>query len=142
MKTILDGIKKETRSFSERHLPENSHFEVEFQDGSRAHEHDFNWSSFSDEVIVKKMGQAKVVRLCKHPVKKVSITHVGQTITLDVPKGCRPYQAIVAESTFIPNRGTVNRVVGRIVGLVNDKGEVVEERSINGMTGEIFGYKA
>lgn len=140
-KKIVDTLKKQNKTFVERNLPEGSYFEVEFKDGSKAHEKDYNWSDISEEVLVNKMGEPKVVRLCKYPVKSISITHAGQTVKIDVPDGCRAYQAIVAESTFVSGRGVFDRTVGRIVGIVNDKNEVIEERSINSFTSEIFGFK-
>jgi len=139
--TIAETIKKEHLGLRERGLPEHSYFEVEFADNSKAHEREHNWSDISEEVLVKSMGRVKAVRLCKHPLKKISISHAGQTVTLEVPPKHRAYQAIIAESVLIPNQGTVNHIIGRIVGLVNENGEVVEERSINGLTGEVFGFK-
>lgn len=82
----------------------------------------------------------KVVHVCKHSVKKISVTHEGLSTFIDVPHGCEVYQSIRAETVFLPTGEKVDQILGRIIGIVKD-GEVIEEHFINGLNKKIEGLK-
>ncbi len=132
-------IKKET-PHTERGISHGSHFEVEFHDNSTRHESDTSWSDMSHEKDVSYMGGTKRVRISAHPIKKITITHNELSITIDVPKDCDVYQAIRSETIFLNGGERIDRVLGRVVGLVKE-GEIIEERFLDSRTGEITGFR-
>lgn len=137
---LSEQLKKEKRSLVERGLHEDSYFHVHFDDGSDRKEHDLNWSDFSEKVLVDFFGSQKVVSLAKQPIKKLIINHGELTTELHLEKGEQVYQAITSQSSYMTNGETLNRIIGRIVGKVKD-GKVIEERFLDGRTGEVTGIK-
>ena len=140
MKKISEQLQKEQRSLVERGVPHDSFFHVTFNDGSEAKEHDTNWSDFSEHVLVDFMGSQKVVSLSKHPVKKLIINHEGLQIDFDVNNGEEVYQAFVNQVMKRSDGIVEDKIIGRIIGKVKD-GKVIEEKFVDGRTGEITGIK-
>lgn len=136
---ISDTIERARYSLKERGIPDHSHFRVSFGDGSERTEHDTNWSSFSESVVVGYFGVQKRVWLSKHPVARIEANHDGLQGVIDVPVGCRAYQAIRGETT-ITGSGRQDRIIGRTIGVVKD-GEVIEELYINGLTFRVEGLR-
>jgi hypothetical protein len=140
MQTTSTLIKKEERSLADRGLNDKSFFHATFLDGSQSHEADTNWSDMSTLSHVKYKGGMKSVMLSKHPLKHIHINHNTQFVKLDVPAGHSVYQAVRAETLFIPNQAKQTRITGRCVGFVKD-GEVVQEVLINAHNDSITGWK-
>jgi hypothetical protein len=135
-----DTIKKTEHSLFERGLPDHSFFEVEFEDGSIAHEKEFNWSDMSEQVRVKYFDQHKTVMLSTLPVKKITLSHDGMNETVEIPEGYRVYQAVRAMTAFQMDGSRMSEIVGRVVGLVKDGG-VIEERFLNGIESKTYGTR-
>ena len=138
--TISEQIQKEILGTKERGIPQNSYFEVIFEDNSFTTEKEINWSSISEQVVVKFGERTKVVMLCNVPVKtaKCYAGDLQIEVTPDLTKGDKVYQAVISTSTFIPGRPTVNQHVGRLLGVVRD-GQVIEEKYIDLRTNETHG---
>src|SRR5690242_20454565 len=123
---IADEITRIPQTMKERGLPDNAYFEVEFTDGSKRSEHDTSWASMSSKVIVGYFGSKKSVTVCQFPVKRLYIRLGELEAIIDVPEGGQAYQAIRAETLFLPENKRQYRVIGRSAGYVLD-GEVREE---------------
>lgn len=119
---------------------EHSNFEVNFHDSSSVNEKTHSWEDFSEQKTVKYFGGEKQVKVSKHEVSKITISHNGISATLDIPKGCEVYQAIRSETIFFPNGQKKDTILGRCVGIVKD-GEVIEERFVNALERQVFGLK-
>jgi uncharacterized protein (UPF0248 family) len=138
---ISDTIKKEVMGLTERGIPDTSSFHVVFHDDSEIHEKDYNWSDFSEEMIVIFMGQQKRVFLSKHPIKKITINHRGLQTELEPKEGERVYQAIRTISVWMSDKSIRTQHIGRVVGIVDKDGKVIEERFLSEETNEIYGVK-
>lgn len=138
--TLPQRIHREGRSLNERGLPDHSHFEVQFADGSKRFEHETNWSDISEEVEVQYGDSTKIVMLCKYPLKNIKVRHWTHLVDLNVQPGDKIYQAARSRTTFTLNGNRSVEVIGRIIGVVRD-GKVVEERFINGIADQIQGIK-
>ncbi len=133
-------IKKESKTLIERGISSDSYFYAKFTDGSERKEHDTNWSDFSEKKEVEFMGRKKIVYVSKHSVKELTIKHGNLETTIEVDTGEEVYQSIVS-SSFLRNDSIVeHKILGRKVGKIKD-GKVIEERFIDGRTGEIIGMK-
>jgi hypothetical protein len=132
-------LKKEKRTLEERGL-KDSCFECVFLDDSKISEEDYNWHDMSEEKEVKFGDITKKVRVCKYPIKKITMNHKNLKTTITVPKDCQVYQSIVAEMTFLPNGQKENRILGRLVGIVKDD-KVIEERFLGSDFNEVMGVR-
>lgn len=137
---ISQTIKRISDSLTTRGLAEDSHFTVHFTDGSFVCEKDCNWSDISEDITCKFGNGTKLVKTCIHPVQKITIKHGTLETKIDVPDGCKVYQAIRAEAFFTGTGETKNTTIGRVVGIVRDD-IVIEERFLNGLEGEIIGIR-
>ncbi|MGH2639025.1 MAG: hypothetical protein ACRDF4_07070, partial [Rhabdochlamydiaceae bacterium] len=117
-----------------------SYFHVHFTDGSDRKEHDLNWTDVAEQAVVEFFGQQKVVFLSMHPVKRLKVVHNDLTTELEVGEEEKAYQAVVGSAMIRTDGSTQNRILGRIIGRVKD-GIVIEERFLDGRTGEITGIK-
>ncbi len=134
------NILKTHKSLKDRGLPNNSFFSLQFTDKSSCSEHDTSWIGMSERREVDYFGSKKIVHVCSHNVKKISVSHEEMNISINVPTGCEVYQSVRAETVFLHNGQKEYRIVGRIIGLVKD-GEVIEEQFINGLQREVTGLK-
>lgn len=139
-KKLGKQFRTEKRSLNDRGVPSDSFFHVYFSDGSERSEHDLNWSDLAEFVLVDFFGRKKVVCLSSYQIKKLVISHNGLTTEIEVKDGEKVYQAIVGHATYRSDGETENKVTGRIIGKVKN-GIVLEERLIDGQTGEITGLK-
>lgn len=137
---IADTIKKTDDFLASRGLSDDSYFEIEFEDGSSVREHEVNWSDISEQVRVEYFGNKKTVMLCTFPVKKITLNHGELQESVEIPEGCRGYQAVRGVTAVQTNGSGSSEVAGRIVGIVKD-GVVIEERFLNGLEGRVFGTK-
>jgi len=135
----MNGFHKEKRTLTERGLHEHTYFTAHFEDGSTRSEHDLNWSDVSELIQVLYFGGVKTVMANTHPIKKLNIKHNNLETEIEVPKGCRVYQAVRAQTTFFGNENN-SSIIGRVVGLVKD-GVVIEERFVDGRLGIVQGMK-
>jgi hypothetical protein len=135
---IAPKIKKTKRIPNQ--FEQSSYFAVEFTDKSKIDESMADWSDMAEEQIVKYGDRIKTVRLCTYPVSKITIYHKGMETTIAVPKDCRAYQSIKAETVFKPDGSKIDRVLGRLVGIVKNN-EVIEERFIDELQNNIIGFK-
>lgn len=140
-KCCADGIKREHRCLEDRGVHPHSYFEVQFVDGSVRTEHETNWRDLSVEKTVEYFGGKKTVKVCQLPVKRVVMRHGDLSTIIDVPEGVEVYQAIRSETIFVPGGRKIDRISGRVVGLVKDN-KVIEERFLNAAAGEVFGARA
>jgi hypothetical protein len=116
-------------------LIEDGYFHIVFNDKSEAHERDFSWAEMSEHTIVDYMGQKRIVRLCKYPVKSIKIKHRDLITEIKPEKDTdRVYTSIRSIAT----NGHQNIILGRVVGVVRN-GKVIEERFIG--TDDIKGVK-
>lgn len=139
-KKMGDEIKKETMTLKERGLHDGSYFEIEFSDGSQRTEHDTSWHSVSNLIKVKHPTGDKFVMVCERPIKKLSVTHNGKTISVDVGKNEQAYQSIKASTAFMPNGTRKTQIIGRVIGKIKD-GVITEEYLIDDITGEVIGFR-
>lgn len=139
-KKLSESLKTESKNLEERGLPKDSFFHVHFKDGSDRTEHDLNWSEMSEKVVVDFFGQQKVVAISVHPIVKLRVKHGELETEIEVNSGEKIYQAMTSQAIYRNNGTTSNKVIGRIVGKVKD-GKVIEERFIDGRTGEITGLR-
>lgn len=73
-------------------------------------------------------------------IKMFHVKHKGMDVQLSVPDGAEIYQAIREEVIFLPNGHKIERTRGHLVGIVKD-GEIIEERFMNSMDGQIYGAR-
>lgn len=139
--SIVSDIPRAKHSLEERGLPPGSYFEVEFEDGSVAREHDHNWSDLSEPMAVDSLGTRKAAHVARFRVKRISVFHEGLSTTIEVPEGCAPYQAVRAETVLGPHMPRRDRILGRVVGIVDKDGRILEERLLDGVAGQITGYR-
>lgn len=137
---LADSIKKQNKTLEERGIPSHSYFHAHFHDGSDINETNTNWNDISELKRVQYQGGTKSVMISSHPLKRLEIHHGELSTFIDIPEGHDVYQAIRAESTFIPGKDKQTTITGRVIGLVKD-GEVVEERFLNGQQNVIIGWK-
>lgn len=133
-------IPQVNQTLPERGIPEHSWYEIEFQDGSIVTEKNTNWSLISEKKTVAYFGNQKVVHLCKFPVKRIEAFHDGLHSAIDVPEGCEAYQAVRGETLIVPNLHRIDKVIGRIIGVVKG-GEVIQEHFLNGHSYNVEGLK-
>jgi hypothetical protein len=130
-------IGKETKTLAERGLHDESYFEVTFSDGTETDETETSWSHIATLTPVMKAGRKYMAYLCNFPVKELRMFHEGLETALKVPTGHQVYQAVFNQGIFT---GKGVPIAGRVVGLIKD-GIVVEERVLNGRTGDITGVR-
>ena len=136
---IKDLIKKENISLEGRGIPSDSYFHVKFADGSEITEHEANWKDISEEKQVLFLNRKKVVQVCVHQLKEITLIHGDIQTTIDVGTDERVYQSIAMIAYLTSSGETIQKVIGRKVGKI--KGEkVIEERLIDGRTNEIIGF--
>lgn len=144
MKNIIqktgEKIRKENRCLAERGIPEHSHFEIKFKDDSLRNEQDTNWSEISTEKDVLYGKVLKTVRVCKYPVKSIKVCHGNHVIRVDIKDGEEIYQAIKSRVVFVPGRGEITKMTGRIVGVVKDN-KIIEEQCIDLLSDTIVGFR-
>ena len=121
------------------HIDNNSYFVIELATGETINEIDYSFRSFSTEKLVLYRGSNKVVKLCDLPAVSMTMKHYNLEHTMEIPANCQVYQAIVSVSQLLGTE-TVTKIVGRIMGLVKD-GEVIQELYLDGLLGEISGFK-
>lgn len=139
--TVAEQILTETKSLEERGIPADSFFQVFFTDGSSISEKNANWSAMSEDMrAVNYFGNKKSVRVLKFPASKISMHHEDLYAEIEIPEGCQVFQAIRAETMFLPNGTSKPRTIGRVIGLVRD-GEVIEEQFLNGLQHEVLGVR-
>lgn len=138
---IASRLPRATRSLEERGLPVGSFFEVEFEDGSIARESEHNWSDIAEPRAVEALGFQKAAHVSRFRVKRITVFHEGLSTTLEVPEGCLPYQAVRAETVVGPQMPRRDRILGRVVGIVNERGQIVEERFLDAVAGHVTGYR-
>ena len=137
---IADKIIKTTQTLEERGIPNDSYFEVIFEDGSEINEKEANWSSFSEKKEVSYLDIKKIVRISKFPVKNIKCFYKGLNAEIEVPKDCQAYQAIRSNTTIVPTILQKNETVGRIIGIIRNN-EVIEEKFLNGIQFRVEGIK-
>jgi hypothetical protein len=121
-------------------MPSDSFFTAVLHDGALINEATHSWSEHGEEMLCRYFGEQKRVILSTHPIKSITVSHGDMSTVIEVPEGHRVYQAIRAEAVFVSGQIDKRRIVGRVVGLVKD-GEIVEERFLNGDSGEVSGIK-
>lgn len=131
-----DILKKSKKTISK----DNHAFEVIFSDGSPVNHKDCHWSDFSKKKEVRIGENLKSVSISKHRIKTIKVEHDGKIIHLDIPDGCDVYMHNTSQTTFYPDGNRMTTLLGRTIGIVKDD-KVIEERTINLMSGEIIGFK-
>jgi hypothetical protein len=121
-------------------LPGGSGFIAWLEDGSSFTEAEVNWSEISKLERVDYFGMKKQVMVCTFPVKRVRVFHEGLVTEIEIPEDCSAYQAIRSGLNLVPSREPKPRVLGRCIGIVKN-GEVIEERFLNGVQGEVLGMR-
>ena len=140
MDTIATKIPFSGQTNAERGLPDDSYYIVTFEDGSTRNEKNTNWSAFSEVREVEYFGHKKQVALSKFRIAKIEVFHGELHTELEVPAGCRVYQAMYSESVFVPNGNRLDTLNGRGVGIVKN-GTVIEERFLNARQHEVNGIR-
>ena len=128
------------KTLRERGIPDDSYFKLTYPDGTTVDEYEANWSDLSEKKVVGYFDNTKMVSVSQKPVSKIEMFHEGLHSEITVPMGGEVYQAIRSTTMFYGNGKRTDRVIGRIMGVVQD-GEVVEEHMLNGMTGQVEGLK-
>lgn len=136
---ISDNIKKERRGLQRRGLHSDSYFHAIFSDGSYALETNTNWSDISKEMLVDCMGTPKIVYVCTLPISSLIISHGNLQTRMDINPGEFVYQSIRSRVSVAGDGESRNEIAGRVVGKVKN-GIVIEERFLDGHTGEILGF--
>lgn len=136
----ISKIKTEKLTLEERGRPKDSYFHIVFHEGTERKEHDTNWSDFSENKKVDYMGGKKSVNISKYKIKHIKMFHGLLKTEMDVPDDCEVYQAVRAETIFIPNGNKIVKIHGRVVGLIKNN-EVQEERFLNGTENVVLGWR-
>lgn len=138
---ISEQITIESKTLVERGIPQDSYFEIVFEDGSQRNESNTNWRDFSIEKDVKYGDRMKTVMVSRYNISKITMNHGSLQKIVDVSANCEVYQAIRSQSAFsMTGKGLSSDILGRSLGLVQND-EVIEEYFLNGITNEIIGFK-
>jgi hypothetical protein len=116
-----------------------SFYTITFQDGTSAHSDDISWHDYAEKIKVSRRGKPSLVYASRVPIKSITAHHLGLEKTLEIPEGCRVFQATAARTIFSGDQ-TKNEVAGRTIGIIKDN-IVVEEYNINIEAGTITGFK-
>ena len=125
---IIDEIKKRPELII---LPDGGEFEITFSDGGIANEKDYSWNDIADYEVVDYMGQQRMVKLSKYPIKTIIIRYIDSETTLQIEDGDRVYTSIRSIATHGMDTTKNHKVLGRVVGIVRD-GKIIEERFCDG----------
>jgi hypothetical protein len=138
--TIAEQIKKTDISLKDRNIPEDSWFEVTFEDDSVITEKEANWSSMSHREAVSCFGKLKTCFVCDFQVKKIKIVMGDLETEVQVADDEKVYQYIRSERIVAKDVDNSN-LVGRGVGLIR-KESVTEERFLDRLANVVNGARA
>lgn len=139
-KPIAGQLDLAGKTLEERGLPDHSYFEIDFADGSSVSEKDVNWSHFSHQEFVERLGNKHVSFISDLPIKNIRIFHDGLTTEInDIPADIRVAQ--FARSEWLQAKDIdIKKVVGRGIALIKNH-KIIEEHYIDGLSRVIGGFQ-
>ena len=136
---ISDSIQKTNKTLVERGIPDDSYFEVVFNDGSKVTEMETSWSLFSHKKVVDYMGNQKMCFVSDVQIKSIQIFLNGLQTKIEVPFGVEVYQFMRSER-LVAKDNDESKVIGRGIGLIKND-EIIEERYIDAVENQVKGVR-
>jgi hypothetical protein len=136
---ISDTIPKTKATLAERGIPDDSYFEVVFNDGSKVTEMETSWSLFSHKKVVDYLGNQKMCFVSDIQIKSIQIFLNGLQTKMEVPFGVEVYQFMRSER-LVAKDTDASKIIGRGIGLIEDD-EIIEERYIDAVENQVKGMR-